>query len=87
MEERLVSNGINTKIFAENCIFGYNDPIEIILKLIIDEDNENRNQRKIILNKDFNMVGVSIEAHSGEYCWSCIQDFIHDEAKYVISNL
>jgi hypothetical protein len=78
MEQRLVSNGINTKIFAENCIFGYNDPIEIILKLLIDEDNENRNQRKIILNKDFNMVGISIEQHSGEYCWSCIQDFIMD---------
>ena len=78
MEQRLVSNGISTKIFAENCIFGYNDPIEIILKLLIDEDNENRNQRKIILNKDFNMVGISIEQHSGEYCWSCIQDFIMD---------
>lgn len=78
MEQRLVTNGINTKIFAENCIFGYNDPIEIILKLLIDEDNENRNQRKIILNKDFNMVGISIEQHSGEYCWSCIQDFIMD---------
>jgi uncharacterized protein YkwD len=78
MEQRLVDKGINTKIFAENCIFGYNDPIEIILKLLIDEDNENRNQRKIILNKDFNMVGVSIEHHSGEYCWSCIQDFIMD---------
>lgn len=78
MEQRLVNNGINTKIFAENCIFGYNDPIEIILKLLIDEDNDNRNQRKIILNKDFNMVGISIEHHSGEYCWSCIQDFIMD---------
>lgn len=79
MEQRLMANGINTKIFAENCIFGYNDPIEIILKLLIDEDNENRNQRKILLNKDFNKVGISIEHHSGEYCWSCIQDFILDQ--------
>ena len=78
MEQRLINNGINTKIFAENCIFGYNDPVEIILKLLIDEDNLNRNQRKIILNKDFNKVGISIEPHSGEYCWSCIQDFIMD---------
>lgn len=78
MEQRLMANGINTKIFAENCIFGYNDPLEIILKLLIDEDNDNRNQRKIILNKDFNMVGISIEPHTGEYCWSCIQDFIMD---------
>jgi len=76
MEQRLVDKGITTKIFAENCIFGYNDPLEIILKLLIDEDNENRNQRKILLNKDFNKVGISIESHSGEYCWSCIQDFI-----------
>lgn len=77
MEQRLLNNGINTNVFAENCIFGYNDPIEIILKLLIDEDNDNRNQRKIILGKDFNMVGISIEPHSGEFCWSCIQDFIN----------
>jgi len=76
MEDRLIAHGIKTKVFAENCIFGYNDPIEIILKLLIDEDNENRNQRKIILNKDFNMLGCAIEPHNGEYCWSCIQDYL-----------
>lgn len=77
MEQRLKENGISTKSFAENCIFGYNDPMEIILKLLIDEDNENRNQRKIILNPEFNYVGIAIEPHSGEFCWSCIQDFIY----------
>lgn len=79
MEQRLQQGGINTKVFAENCIFGYNDPLEIILRLLIDEDNENRNQRKIILSKDFNIVGISIEPHSGEFCWSCIQDFIFEQ--------
>lgn len=78
MEERLHEGSIFTKVFAENCIFGYNDPLEIILRLLIDEDNENRNQRKIILSKDFNTVGISIEPHSGEFCWSCILDFILD---------
>lgn len=78
MEDRLNSNSIFTKVFAENCIFGYNDPMEIMLRLLIDEDNENRNQRKIILSKEFNTIGISIEPHSGEFCWSCIQDFILD---------
>lgn len=78
MEDRLIEANIYTKVFAENCIFGYNDPLEIILRLLIDEDNENRNQRKIILSRDFNVVGISIEPHSGEFCWSCIQDFILD---------
>lgn len=78
MEDRLNEGNIFTKVFAENCIFGYNDPFEIILRLLIDEDNENRNQRKIILSKDFNTVGISIEPHLGEFCWSCIQDFILD---------
>jgi len=81
MEQRLKRNGIITKIFAENCIFGYNDPIEIIMKLLIDEENDQRNQRKIILNQEFNMVGVSIEPHSGEFCWSCIQDFIREDTE------
>jgi hypothetical protein len=78
MEQRLQYGGILTKVFAENCIFGYNDPLEIIMRLLIDEDNENRNQRKIILSPDFNSVGISIEPHSGDFCWSCIQDFILD---------
>ena len=78
MEQRLQEGGVNTKVFAENCIFGYNDPLEILLRLLIDEENENRNQRKIILSPDFNTVGLSIEPHSGEFCWSCIQDFILD---------
>ena len=78
LEERLRQGGINTKVFAENCIFGYNDPLEIIHRLLIDEDNENRSQRKIILSMDFNMIGIAIEPHPGEYCWSCIQDFILD---------
>ena len=76
MEQRLQQSKIDSKVFAENCIFGYNDPIEIVLRLLIDEDNENRNQRKIILSPDFNMVGLAIEQHLGEFCWSCIQDFI-----------
>ena len=80
LEERLKNGGISTKVFAENCIFGYNDPLEIIYRLLIDEDNENRSQRKIILSMDFNMVGIAIEPHPGEYCWSCIQDFILDSS-------
>lgn len=78
MEQRLKEGNILSKVFAENCIFGFNDPLEILLKLLIDEDNEDRNQRKIILTKDFNMVGLAIQAHGGEFCWSCIQDFIQE---------
>lgn len=80
LEERLKNGGIHTKVFAENCIFGYNDPLEIANRLLIDEDNENRSQRKIILSMDFNMVGIAIEPHPGEYCWSCIQDFMLDSS-------
>lgn len=78
MEQRLHHSGIFTKVFAENCIFGYNDPLEIAMRLLFDEDNESRNQRKIILSRDFNFIGITIQPHSGEFCWSCIQDFILD---------
>lgn len=77
MEQRLVKNNINTKIFAENCIFGFNDPIEIIMRMLIDEDNINKNQRKILMNREFNYVGVVIEPHHGDYCWSCVLDFMY----------
>lgn len=77
-EDRLKKVGIETKVFAENCIFGYNDPLEIVLRLLLDEDNEDRNQRKIILNREFNKVGLVIEPHKGEYVWSCIQDYIQE---------
>lgn len=75
VEQRLQRQGILTKIFAENCIFGYNDPIEILMRLLLDEDNDSRCQRNIILSQDFKFVGISIEKHKGEFCWSCIQDY------------
>jgi hypothetical protein len=81
IEDRLKGNLIMSNIFAENCIFGYNDPLEIVTRLLIDEDNEDRNQRKIILSKEFNKVGISIQRHKGEFVWSCIQDFIYDDTE------
>ena len=79
IEDRLRGSLIMSNIFAENCIFGYNDPLEIVTRLLIDEDNDDRNQRKIILSKEFNKIGISIQRHKGEFVWSCIQDFIFDD--------
>lgn len=77
LEERLSMADIPCSVYAENCIFGYNDPLEIILTLLIDENNEDKNQRRILLSNDFNSVGLVIEPHKDEFVWSCVQDFIY----------
>ena len=48
---------------AENCDYGSNDPLEIVMSLLIDEGVPSRAHRKYILSEDYSHVGVSIQPH------------------------
>jgi len=59
---------------AENCSYGYSDPLEIVLQLLIDEGVASLGHRKSILNQSYSFVGVSIQPHTA-YGYNCVQDF------------
>lgn len=55
------------KYTAENCDYGNDKALEIVMSLLIDEGVPNKGHRKNILNKEFLSVGVSIQPHTKWY--------------------
>lgn len=48
---------------AENLQYGFDDPVDIVMDLLIDIDIPNLGHRKNILEPKFSIVGVSINKH------------------------
>ena len=59
---------------AENCDYGNNDGLSIVMHLLIDEGQGTVEHRKIIMDKNLKFVGVSIQPHKKEK-WTCVMDF------------
>jgi uncharacterized protein YkwD len=59
---------------AENCQYGINDPVKIVLDLLIDEGVASLGHRKNILSPNYKYLGVAIEPHL-IYGVNCVQDF------------
>ena len=62
---------------GENCSYGYNKAIDIVLRLLIDENVESLGHRKNILRPEYNFIGVSIQPHK-KYGYNCVMDFAYD---------
>lgn len=59
---------------GENCSYGYEQAIDIVISLLIDEGIKSLGHRNNILADDFNSVGVAIRPHK-TYRTSCVMDF------------
>jgi uncharacterized protein YkwD len=59
---------------GENCSYGFESAIEIVLSLLIDEGVKNKGHRQNILSEDFNSIGVAIRPHK-TYRVNCVMDF------------
>ncbi len=59
---------------GENCSYGYETAIDIVISLLIDEGVKNQGHRNNILSVDFNSIGVAIEPHL-TYRTNCVMDF------------
>jgi uncharacterized protein YkwD len=60
--------------WGENCSYGYEDAISIVITLLIDEGIRDAGHRKNILNPGYNSVGVAIRPHR-TYRVNCVTDF------------
>lgn len=61
--------------FGECCDYGNDNPVEIILTLLIDKDIASLGHRKILLGK-YTSAGVSIQPHK-TYRYNTVLDFYH----------
>jgi len=59
---------------GENCSYGFNTAIEVVVTLLIDEGIKDLGHRKNILNPVFNSAGVSFYPHKS-YRFNCVTDF------------
>ncbi len=59
---------------AENCAYGYDRAIDIVMGLLIDEGVKELGHRKNMLNPVYNSLGVSIEDHKS-YRYNCVMEF------------
>jgi uncharacterized protein YkwD len=59
---------------AESLCYGYNEAIEIVMQLLLDEAIPARTNRHNILSKSYHHVGVSIKPHR-EYDHNAVIDF------------
>jgi len=58
---------------GECCFYGSDDPLDIIIDLMIDEDVPSLGHRDIFFT-DFTKIGVSIQPHK-KYGWNTVLDF------------
>ncbi len=58
---------------GENCDYGNDQALIIVMRLLIDEDISNLSHRNNILNPSFKNIGVSISPHK-KYVWNCVMD-------------
>lgn len=59
---------------GENCSYGFDRAIDIVITLLIDEGVKNLGHRENILSEDFNSVGVAIRPHK-RLRYNCVIDF------------
>lgn len=59
---------------AENCDYGNDKALSIVIHLLIDEGQGTIEHRKTIMEKNLKYAGVSIQPHKKEK-WTCVIDF------------
>ena len=59
---------------GENCSYGYEQAIAIVISLLIDEGVKELGHRKNMLAPDFNSIGIAIKPHK-TYRTNCVMDF------------
>lgn len=67
-------NACYKDFYGECCSYGYKDPFDIVVSLLIDEDVPDLGHRHIMLSKKYTLIGVSTQPHSS-YRINTVLDF------------
>jgi uncharacterized protein YkwD len=69
-----VRKKVKNGLIAENCDYGNETAIDIVMSLLIDDGVQSLGHRKTILNPQLHFVGIAIEPHKS-YGTNCVMDF------------
>ncbi len=61
-------------MIAENCDYGNEEPLDIVMALLIDDGIKSLGHRKNILEPTYQWIGIAIEKHK-TYGVNCVLDF------------
>lgn len=61
---------------AECCDYGNDDPLDIVLSLLIDSDVPSLGHRRILLSNNYKKIGVSIQPHK-KYQYNTVLDLLY----------
>lgn len=61
-------------VVGENCDYGDNKALNIVMSLLIDNEVPDLGHRINILDTEYKNIGVSIQTHK-KYAWNCVMDF------------
>lgn len=56
--------GCESGYFAECCSYGYSDPMDIVMQLLIDDGVPSLGHRQICLDESYEQIGISIQPHT-----------------------
>lgn len=73
-DARFKANSIQYEFIGENCSYGFNQSMDILMQLLIDEDESDLGHRKNILNHNFQYIGIAIAPHK-KLTWNCVMEF------------
>lgn len=60
---------------GENINYGANDPLDIVVQLLIDNNVPSLGHRKNLLDASYRFIGVGMAPHKSEYRTVCVMDF------------
>lgn len=66
--------GCKTSFMGECCSYGFDDALDIIMQLLIDDGVPSLGHRSICLSSDYDKLGISIQPHIA-YSYNAVLDF------------
>ena len=61
----------NNRVFGESILYGIQNPLLIVIKMLIDQFSNDKRNRKNITNSNFQEIGISLREHL-IYEFSCV---------------
>ncbi len=70
-QKRIVTLKKTYTVVFENCQYGYDKALDVVMDLLIDEGITDYGHRKALLNSSLQYVGVSFQKHK-KFKWNCV---------------
>jgi uncharacterized protein YkwD len=71
LKKQINEKGLVLKQLGINSLYGFNNSLYIVIKMLLNKYNKNNQNKFNILFPDYNIIGVSLKKHIS-YRYACI---------------